>query len=537
MNASNMQSAFDMSRQLPDTKAWQALADHYQALEGIHLRTLFDSDPERARRYAIELGPLYLDFSKNHLTDTTVSLLCQLADETGLKQAIDRLFSGDIVNVTENRAALHTALRAESNDTRIDPEVTAAVAHELQRMSELYQSLHNGQWPGFTGKPIDTVINIGIGGSDLGPRLLASALGEKQSTIEVYFVANLDPADLSDVLARCQPETTLFIISSKSFGTLETRSNYTAARHWLQTAGCSASEMQKHFLAATANVEAAVAEGISAENVFRFWDWVGGRYSVWSAAGLAGFLAVGPNRFQEFLAGGRLVDDHFQNMPWQQNLPVMLALVGAWYVNFFNAGNHVIVPYDHRLSLLPDYLCQLIMESNGKSVSVNDQPVSWQTTPVTWGGVGSNVQHSFFQALHQGTQLMPVDFLAPLTSDTQTDQRQRDLLLSCLAQSRALMCGSDQEQTHRSYPGNRPSNTLLYSRLSAEVLGALLAIYEHKTFVQAQLWQINPFDQWGVELGKKITGELAQQMDNGHSSENLDSSTHTLMQRYRRYNE
>lgn len=526
-----------MIRQFPNFHAWQTLTDHYQTLHDIHLLTLFKDDAERGRRYSIELGPLYLDYSKNHLTDTTISLLNQLADESGLEQAIDQLFSGSIVNVTENRAALHTALRAESNDNRVDPDIAMAVQRELQRMTELYHCLRDRQWPGFSGKPVDTVINIGIGGSDLGPRLLAAAQGEQPPVVDVHFVANLDPTDLSNVLDRCQPETTLFIISSKSFGTLETRSNYAAARRWLQAAGCNDSEIKKHFLAATANVEAAVAEGIASDNIFRFWDWVGGRYSVWSAAGLAGFLAIGPSRFQQFLAGGRLVDRHFQSTPWSQNLPVMLALIGIWYVNFFASGNHAIVPYDQRLSLLPDYLCQLIMESNGKSFSISGQPVSWQTTPVTWGGIGSNAQHSFFQALHQGTQLIPIDFLAPLAGNTETDQRQRDLLLSCLAQSRALMCGSEQQQAYKSYSGNRPSNTLLYDRLSAEVLGALLAIYEHKTFVQAHLWQINPFDQWGVELGKKITRELAQQMDNGHSSEKLDSSTHTLMQRYRRYNE
>lgn len=523
-------------QRIPAARAWQALAEHRAVLGKRTLNELFADESDRAQRYAIETGSLYLDFSKNHLTATTVELLMQLADASGLTESRRQLFSGDKINPSEGRAALHTALRCGKTDTNTPAEIADAVHGELERMTALHGALTQGRLIGFNNDPVDTVVNIGIGGSDLGPRLLTRALARPNCGLQVHFAANLDPADLDQVLNDCQPATTLFVIASKSFDTLETRANYLAARRWLHAAGCSELNLPRHFLAATANVDAALAAGIERDRVFRFWDWVGGRYSVWSAAGLSGFLAIGPECFQQFLAGARQIDEHFYNSEWSQNLPVMLALIGIWYINFFDCSSHAIIPYDQRLALLPDYLCQLVMESNGKSTSMDGQAIDWHTAPVTWGGVGSNVQHSFLQALHQGTQTVPVDFLVPVpnTSNHSNDQRERDLFLSCLAQSRALMCGSQQPQPHRCYPGNRPSNTLLYDSLDAKTLGALLAVYEHKTFVQAQLWRINAFDQWGVELGKTMTREMACALDKNLPPPSLDASTASLLARYRR---
>lgn len=522
-----------MNLRLTEARAWQALTEHFPELRERHLQDLFAADPERARRHALEIGPLYADFSKQPVTTTTLELFARLADEMDLSGAREQLFNGATVNVSENRAARHTALRAADADEAVQPETLTTIRHELARMTELHRRLTTGQLTGFTGQALTRVINIGIGGSDLGPRLLTEAVTGDQAGPEVRFVANLDPADLERTLTDCTPATTLFIISSKSFGTLETRSNFSAARRWLQAAGCREADLRRHFIAATANSDAAIAAGIDADNIYRFWDWVGGRYSVWSAAALGAFLAVGPVMFEQFLAGARRMDRHFRDSDWLHNLPALLAFISIWQVNFFNYGSHAIVPYDQRLARLPAYLCQLVMESNGKSRRQDGQAVDWQTAPVTWGGVGSNAQHSFFQALHQGSQVVPVDFLAPLAGDD-SDTRQRDLLLSCLAQSRALMCGRQEPgQAQYDCPGNRPSNTLLYPRLSAEVLGMLLALYEHKTFVQAQLWQINPFDQWGVELGKSMTRQLAQQLETPASDTTLDASTWTLLERYR----
>lgn len=523
-----------MRSELPPGQTWQELADHYKSVKHLHLRELFTQDPGRAERYGAELGPLYLDYSKNHLTDETVNLLTGLVSEYDLPAAIDRLYAGAICNPSEQRAALHTALRGGANNPHIEPEINKAVQAELARMTELHKRLLDGQWLGFSGKPINTIINIGIGGSDLGPRLLADALTDPGSSLQIDFVANIDPADISRVLMKYQPDRTLFIISSKSFTTLETRSNYQAARDWLHQAGCSESNFKRHFLAATANPEAAVNSGITSDNVFRFWDWVGGRYSVWSAAGLAAFLTIGPDRFRQFLAAAASADRHFREVPPPRNLPVMLALIGIWYINYHGCYSHAVVPYDQRLALLTDYLCQLVMESLGKSVTVDDEPVSWQTAPVTWGGIGTNSQHSFFQALHQGTQIVPVDFLAGLHNPYDINEQHADLFSSCLAQSRSLMTGAEHEQACRSYAGNRPSNTFIYETLSPETLGTLLAVYEHKTFTQAHLWNINPFDQWGVELGKHMARELSNKLHGQTAmAGDMDASTLQLLQRFR----
>lgn len=514
-----------MTPSIPRTEAWQALADHFRHMEKQTLAGLFAVDADRADRHALETGPLYLDYSKNFLIDDTLKLFERLLNDSQLDKAIEDLYSGRVVNISENRPALHVALRDDPSSGTYDNHITGAIQKQLARMAELHAGLSQGRWPGFTNQTLDTIVNIGIGGSDLGPRLLCNALAQK-SGLKFHFAANLDSADLDGVLAQCEPGKTLFIISSKSFTTLETRRNYAAAQRWLQAAGCDLDRMSRHFIAATANPEAARESGIRDDNIFQFPEWVGGRYSVWSSASLSAYLAVGPEQYSRFLSGARLIDRHFASSPWLYNMPVILAIISIWYTNYYGCQNHIIVPYDQLLALLPDYLCQLVMESNGKSVTRQGEPVGWHTAPATWGSVGSNAQHSFFQALHQGTHLMPVDFMASLSGADQ----EPDLLLSCLAQSRALMYGNDHEEPWRRNPGNRPSNTLLYDQLDAESLGAILALYEHKTFVQAHLWGINPFDQWGVELGKNTLRMLLQQLD-GEASGDLDSSTLALLRR------
>ena len=527
-----------MSYSLPPGKTWELLAKHHASISRTNLTDMFAADPNRAKRFSIEFGPLYVDYSKNRLNNETITLLAQLARENELHEAIDTLYSGAIVNYSENRAALHTALRGGRENPYVDMELNREIEHEFNRMSILHEQLHSGVLTGYSGRSINTIVNIGIGGSDLGPRLLTTAFGKPDiSKPSIHFVTNMDPADIQSTLTQCDPETTLFIISSKSFSTFETRHNFSTARDWLAHAGCPDDSSWQHFAAATANAEAAVHTGIAAERVFRFWDWVGGRYSVWSAAGLAAFLTVGPAHFREFLAGAARVDRHFQDAPVESNIPAMLGLIGCWYINLFDYKSHAIVPYDQHLAYLPDYLCQLVMESNGKSVTLDGQAVEWSTAPVTWGGIGSNAQHSFFQALHQGTQIIPVDFLIGLRNNCNTNDQHAELFASCLAQSRALMTGNDHDTPHRQYPGNRPSNTLIYEELSPEVLGSILAIYEHKTFVQSLLWRINPFDQWGVELGKSIAGELSTVLKSSETgTDEYDGSTRELLRRYRSAN-
>ncbi len=528
-----------MHYRLPAGTAWDALAAHHEKSCNVHMRDLFASEPRRAENLSIQAGKLYLDYSKNRITTETLALLNNIAYEADLKAAIKDLLSGELVNVTENRAALHTLLRANSNSYGTESNISEAVQNELRRASMLYDRLVAGHVLGFGNKPIDTIVNIGIGGSDLGPRLVTDALGyDSTNDLNVHFVANVDPTEIEQTLLDCRAETTLFIISSKSYTTLETRKNAESAELWLREHGCPSERIPDHFLAATANIEAAIRAGIKRDNIYQFWDWVGGRYSVWSAAGLAALLAIGPERFFSFLHGASQMDQHFHDMPLESNMPVLLALIGIWYINFFNSSSHAIIPYDQRLRLLPDYLCQLVMESNGKSTTTSGDPVEWNTAPVTWGNVGTNAQHSFFQALHQGSQLIPIDLLLPLQNSQDINGQQAALYASCLAQSRSLMIGSEADgnqsaSNHAFYPGNRPSNTIVYQELTAEVLGTLLALYEHKTYVQAVLWRINPFDQWGVELGKQITKSLLQSISNAEEYPDVDSSTMGLLQRYR----
>ena len=567
-----------------DTDAWRRLAEHQQQVAQLHLREAFAGDPGRAERFSLGLEQVFVDFSKNLITAETLSLLLDLAEQRRLDKKIDELFSGHEVNTTERCPALHTLLRApeykeesvislDSGLCRNDDEaagnqpdgdkatipaeaekwhkdvpltdqrmeiqdghelsdIARQVWHELDRMFDFVQKLRAGQVKGATGKPITRVVNIGIGGSDLGPRLVVEALTEyQQGTIDIDFAANIDPFDIERALARADPETTLFIIASKSFTTAETLANAKRAQNWLRENGCK--NTGKHFLAISANADAVERFGIGKDRYFRIEDWTGGRYSIWSCIGMSGAISIGEDNFRQFLAGAHTVDLHFQSSEFGKNIPVILALLSIWYNNFFDVGAHAVIPYDQRLERLPAYLSQLVMESNGKSVSADANRLETKTSQVIWGGVGSNSQHAVFQFLHQGTRLSSIDFLLPLNS--RHAGRQHELLVAnCLAQGEALMRGeTNSAEPHRHFDGNRPSTTILYERLDPYTLGMLLAMYEHKTFVEAAIWGINPFDQWGVELGKNLAGRIAGELADDESQTSHDSSTQQLMDKYR----
>ena len=518
---------------------WQQLKAHHTQIADIHLRDLFEREPERSDKYCFRIGDLLIDYSKHRITEETLSLLFSLADVCEIEEEISAMFAGANVNTSENRPALHPILRAPSTDKlKVEGTNVSDLVHsQLSRMREFVQRLHTGDIRGASGMPIKTVINIGIGGSDLGPRLAIEALAShKSGDIDIEFVSNLDPRDLADVLGRCNADTSLFIVASKSFTTLETRTNADAAKLWLRENGCT--DPGRHIIAVTTNQDAALEFGAKDEYIFYFWDWVGGRYSMWSSVGLSIAIAIGMDNFEDMLAGAHTIDTHFASQPVQQNVPVILALLSIWYNNFFEAESHAVIPYDQSLRLLPEYLSQLVMESNGKSVSRKGKAIQHRSSPIIWGGIGTNVQHAFFQMLHQGTHLVSIDFLLPLVNETSPEQHMH-LVSNCLAQSEALMLGqSDNADPKRHFPGNTPSTTIAYSTLSANVFGMLIALYEHKTFVEAMLWDINPFDQWGVELGKKLAQNLGQELaeSKGIKGEH-DASTTLLMQEYLKRNQ
>ena len=533
---------------LQKTKAWRRLAEHQRQVVGLRLREAFALDPGRAQRFSLGLEGIFVDFSKNLITGETLSLLLDLAGQRGLHGKIDELFSGHEVNTTERRPALHTLLRAPEENrgqTTFSQEekekkrkkrglspIVRQVWKELNRMFEFAQRLRAGEIRGATGKPITRVVNIGIGGSDLGPRLVVEALSEyQQGTIDIDFVANIDPFDIERALARADPETTLFIIASKSFTTAETLVNAQRAQSWLTEHGCR--DTGKHFLAISANTDAVERFGIGKDRYFKIEDWTGGRYSIWSCVGMSSAISIGADNFRRFLAGAHAVDLHFRSAEFHSNIPVILALLGIWYNNFLDVGAHAVIPYDQRLERLPAYLSQLVMESNGKSVDTEGNRVGTKTSQVIWGGVGSNSQHAVFQFLHQGTRLSTIDFLLPL--DSRHGSRQHELLVAnCLAQGEALLRGeTNPAEPHRHFDGNRPSTTILYDRLDPHTLGMLLALYEHKTFIEAAIWGINPFDQWGVELGKNLAGRIAGELADDESQTSHDSSTQQLMDKYR----
>ena len=517
----------------PRETAWEALSAHQIAVADLHMRYLFKVDPQRANRFSLRLDDFLVDYSKHRVTQETITLLMALADAVGMEQRINEMFSGVAVNKTENRAVLHTALRSPRKPLLIPGigKQVAEVHEELSRVGRLVRQLHEGQLKGSTGKVLNHVVNIGIGGSDLGPRLAVDALRSfHTNSIRVDFVANLDAQDLGLVLSHANPETTLFIVTSKSFTTLETHANAMAAREWLHGHGCT--ETGKHFVAVSSNLDVTGKFGIPEEQVYRIWDWVGGRYSVWSAVGLPLAIHIGMDGFRQFLDGAHRMDRHFLEAPPERNIPLILGMLDVWYNNFFRAETLAVVPYDERLRLLPGYLSQLMMESNGKGVTLDEKPLDCQSSPIVWGSVGTNAQHAFFQLLHQGNRLVPVDFLLPLRGAPESNSHHK-LVANCIAQGEALMSGQENHaEPYRNFPGNRPSTTISYTDLTPANLGMLLALYEHRTFVQAQVWQIDAFDQWGVELGKQLAGEIIREMENGAPGKQHDSSTTMLIRHF-----
>ena len=527
----------------------QALIEQAGKMRKRSMREMFAADPGRGGAFSLQYGDLYVDYSRNLIDGTVLGLLRELAEHRGLREKISDLFSGGIVNRSESRPALHTLLRQtkvrqttarqkearqkEAGTLSVDGEnVVEMVNAEREKMFRLCRRLRGGEVTGSGGKVIGKLVNIGIGGSDLGPRLLSQALEDyRDGGLEVDFVANIDPAALRDVLARCDPQTTMFVVVSKSFRTAETLHNAAMARQWLQQRGCD--DCSRHFIGVSENVGAMETFGIAPEHCFRIWPWVGGRYSLWSCAGFAACAILGEECFSGLLAGGAAMDDHFLTAPFAENIPVSLGLLGFWYINLLGYPSHAVVPYAHRLRLLPEYLGQLVMESNGKSVTADGAACDYDTAAILWGGAGSNAQHAFFQLLHQGSRNTSLDLIAIARSDQ--DQQTQDLLLAnCIAQGKALLEGKpDRKQPHRHCGGNRPSTTLLFDALTPYNLGMLIALYEHKTFVEASLWDINAFDQWGVELGKNLAGEIGAQMRDQQAAA-TDSSSAGLLAFYRR---
>lgn len=522
------------------------LQQHRTRLQEAGLPNLFCSEPNRFEQFHVRAAGLLADYSKNHIDGASRQDLILLAQEAGVSDAITALFSGKPVNHTEKRMALHTALRL--HDDELPKDIAADAIAVRRKMLAVADQVGSGQWLGHSGKPVDTIVNIGVGGSDLGPMMAVHALQDfRRSGLTFHFVSNIDPAHISLVLEQCDPDTTLFIVASKTFTTLETLSNANTARDWV-IAHAGTAAVSRHFLAVSVNVEATTRFGIDADNVFPMWDWVGGRYSLWSAIGLSIAMAIGASAFEAFLEGGRTMDEHFRTAPLDHNMPVMHALLGVWHVNILGCQSQAIICYDENLLHFPAYLQQLDMESNGKSVQRNGCPVSWQTGAALWGGVGTNTQHSFHQLFHQGTPLIPVDFLAPLRSHHPVGTQHDQLFSNCLAQAQALMQGRDLASIeadmrakgiseadialvapHRVIPGNKPSTIIVYDRMSPAVLGALIALYEHKVFVQSVIWNINPFDQWGVELGKQMSGDIFNAMGDPDKIKRLDASTQALV--------
>jgi glucose-6-phosphate isomerase len=533
---------------LRELAAWQELERHHAELRDLHLRDLFASDPDRGTRLTAEGAGLFLDFSKHRVTDDTLRLLLRLAEERDLRGRIDAMFSGEHINVTEDRAVLHTALRAprEAQIVVDGTDVVPEVHEVLDRMGAFADQVRSGAWKGHTGEPIRNVVNIGIGGSDLGPVMAYEALrAYTDRELTCRFVSNVDGTDFAEATRDLEPAQTLFIVSSKTFTTLETMTNANSARAWLlEGLGDEESAIARHFAAVSTNAEAVSGFGIDTDNMFGFWDWVGGRYSMDSAIGLSVMIAIGPERFRELLDGFHAMDEHFRSTPFERNLPVLMGLLGVWYRDFFGAQTVAVLPYEQYLKRFPAYLQQLTMESNGKSVRLEGGRVDYDTGAIYWGEPGTNGQHSFYQLIHQGTALVPADFIAFLRTLNPLGEHHDILIANVLAQSEALAFGKTAEEVrsegtedalvpHRVFEGNRPSSTLLAEELTPAVLGALVALYEHLVFVQGVVWDVNSFDQWGVELGKvlakRIVGELqADAVELSH-----DSSTNALIARYR----
>ena len=530
------------------TEQWKSLLEHRDRVKGLHLRELFAEDPDRGTTMTLEAADLYLDYSKNRLTSETVRLLVALAERAGLRRRIDQMWAGEHINVTEDRAVRHVALRAPRNQVietggrNVVPDVHAV----LDNMADFAGRVRSGEWKGHTGEPIRTVVNVGIGGSDLGPAMAYEALTDYvDGRLRCRFVSNVDGCDIYEATKDLDPATTLFVISSKTFTTLETITNATTARDWLVSGLGDEGAVAKHFVAVSTNASKVAEFGIDTDNMFEFWDWVGGRYSYDSAIGLSLMLAIGPSAFAQMLEGFHVVDEHFRTAPFEANLPVLLGLIGVWYIDFFGAQSHAVLPYNHYLARFPAYLQQLDMESNGKSVTLKGEPVDVDTGPVVWGTPGTNGQHAYYQLIHQGTRLIPADFIGFTEATHEVGGHQDLLMANFFAQTEALAFGRTREEVesegvpeaqvpHRVFAGNHPTNTILAPKLTPRVLGQLVATYEHKVFTQGVVWGINSFDQWGVELGKALAQRIVPELTStDEPSLGHDSSTNALIRRYR----
>ncbi|MDD5242368.1 MAG: glucose-6-phosphate isomerase [Sulfuricella sp.] len=540
---------------LTRSPAWTALKAHQKTLSATHLRELFVSDPQRFDRFSLEACGILLDYSKNRINAETIKLLMTLAQDANVKGWRERMFSGDKINSTEGRAVLHTALRNRSNrPVMVDgQDVMPEVRHVLARMREFSESVRAGQWKGYTGKAISDIVNIGIGGSDLGPAMACQALAPYgKPGLNAHFVSNIDGTQIAETLKRLNPETTLFIVASKTFTTQETMTNAASARAWLLRSAHSETAVAKHFVAVSTNARAVADFGIDTNHMFEFWDWVGGRYSLWSAIGLPIAVYVGMDNFEALLQGAFEMDEHFRNAPPEANMPMILALIGVWHANFCNAHSHAVLPYDQSLARFPAYLQQLDMESDGKRVTRNGKAVDYTTGPVIWGEPGTNGQHAFYQLIHQGTRLVPADFIAPVESQHPLGEHHAILLSNFFAQTEALMKGKTAEEArteleaagmkgaalkellpHKVFPGNSPTNSMLFQKLDPKTLGALIALYEHKIFVQGIVWNINSFDQWGVELGKQLAQKILPELAGKNPVASHDSSTNGLINHFK----
>lgn len=540
---------------LNKTKTWASLQKHFADTQNLHMRELFSADPKRFARFQTSAAGLHLDYSKNRITDDTLSYLVRLAKEQNLEAHIEAMFRGEIINRSENRAVLHTALRNFSDEAVLvdGADVMPLIRDSLKKIEDFCWQIRRHQWRGYTNKAFTDVVSIGIGGSFLGPKLASSALKPYwDGQIKCHYLANIDGSHITEILSHLNPATTLFIVQSKSFGTQETLKNALACRSWFLRNGGKEEYLGKHFAAVTSNVAKAVEFGIKEENIFPMWDWVGGRYSLWSAIGLPLALTIGIDNFRDLLRGAYEMDLHFRNAPLEQNMPVIMALLGIWYVNFHGVRSHAILPYDHYLRGLPAHIQQLDMESNGKSVMQDGAPCETDTGPIIWGGAGSNGQHAYHQLLHQGTHFSPCDFILPLSSHNPVDNFHALLASNCISQSQALMMGKTEAEAfaellqqgmveadaktlapHKAIPGNRPSNTLFMDRATPKTVGALIALYEHKVYAQGVLWGLNSFDQWGVELGKQLGDQVYSSLLSGQESRQFDASTNGLINAFR----
>ncbi len=540
-----------------ETTAWSLLKQHYNQISNIHLRQLFAQDEARFNQYSIRFEDIVVDYSKNRMNADTLKLLLQLAEETHLKAAIEAQFKGEPINKTENRAVLHTALRNRSNTPiQVDgKDVMPAVNQVLAQMKAFSEKIINGEWKGYTGQSINTIVNIGIGGSDLGPVMVTEALKPyKIPHIESYFVSNVDGTHMAETLKKINPETTLFMIASKTFTTQETMTNAHSARTWFLSKGGNEEAIKKHFVAISTNAKAVAEFGIDTNNMFEFWDWVGGRYSLWSAIGLSIACNIGFDNFEALLEGAHAMDEHFAHANFDQNIPVILALLGIWYNNFFGADSHALLPYDQYMHRFAAYFQQGDMESNGKSVDRNGKVVNYQTGPIIWGEPGTNGQHAFYQLIHQGTKLIPCDFLAPAISHNQLGDHHPKLMANFFAQTEALMNGKTAEEVHQEltadglnpeqiaalkpykvFEGNKPTNSILFKQLTPRTLGSLIALYEHKIFVQGVIWNIFSYDQWGVELGKQLAKNILPELLDTKEVSTHDSSTNGLINEYKKF--